>query len=207
MSSRRLTSLLAVVAATAIVAVPAAATAATAAPLVSDSGNGNTGMYLCINSYLPAQCADLLNNDAVQGQPIIIDSSTLGQGLGWNEAYEGYNVSETAPFTEGSGLNARYDNDGVYEIEKKTPGGHNGCMGVTGATWLVVWEPCDSEASTNWVLTGDEYLVNVEISNAEYAEYGNYNQPWGLSDQVNGASNGSELNVSDIDNPWYYITP
>src|SRR5580693_3604000 len=122
MSPRRLTSLLAVVAATAIVAVPAAAVAATAAPLASD-GNGNTGMYLCVNSYLPAQCADLLNNDAVQAQPIIINSSTLGQGLGWNEAYEGDNVTETFPFNEGSGLNARYDGDGIYQIEKKTPGG------------------------------------------------------------------------------------
>jgi opacity protein-like surface antigen len=201
MSSRRLTSLLAVVAATAIVAVPAAAAAATAAPLASD-GNGNTGMYLCVNSYLPAQCADLLNNDPVQGQHIIMDSSTLGLGLGWNEAFQGYNVSETAPFNLGSGLNARYDGDGVYEIEKTTPGGHNGCMGVTGAAWDVVWEPCGGDASVLWVLTGDEYLININITNAE-----NNNQPWGLSDQVNGASNGSELDVSDIDNPWYSITP
>lgn len=201
MSSRRLTSLLAVVAATAIVAVPAAAVATTAAPLASD-GNGNTGMYLCVNSYLPAQCADLLNNDAVQGQHIIINSSTLGQGLGWNEAYEGDNVTETWPFNEGSGLNARYDGDGIYEIEKKTPGGHNGCMGVTGATHLVVWEPCDSDAATDWVLTGDEYLININITDGQ-----NNNQPWGLSDQVNGPSNGSELNVYDTDNPWYSIAP
>jgi hypothetical protein len=207
MSPRRLTSLLAVVAATAIVAVPAAAVAATAAPLASDSGNGNTGMYLCVNSYLPAQCADLLNNDAVQAQPIIINSSTLGQGLGWNEAYEGDNVTETFPFDLGSKLNARYDGDGIYEIEKKTPGGHNGCMGVTGTTSMVVWEPCGSTFGTDWVLTGDEYLVNIEISDDMFTEFGNTNQPWGLSDQVNGASNGSELNVSDNDNPWYYIAP
>lgn len=207
MSSRRLTSLLAVVAATAIVAVPAAAVAATAAPLASDSGNGNTGMYLCVNSYLPAQCADLLNNDAVQGQHIIINSSTLGQGLGWNEAYQQENVTETWPFDAGSKLNARYNTDGIYEIEKTTPGGHNGCMGVTGTTHLVVWEPCGSTFDVDWVRTADEYLVNIGISNDMFAEFGNTNQPWGLSDQVNGASNGSELNVSDSDNPWYPTSP
>jgi hypothetical protein len=206
MSMRRLASLTVAAAATAALAMPGAAGAATTTPSAGDSGNGNTGQYLCVGASLPAQCADLLNNDATIGQHVIIDSSTLGLGLGWAEASQG-DVSETGPFTLGSGLNHRYAGRPIYEIQKKTPSGHNGCMGQiepSGQGFEVAWELCDGIEGNdlNWVLSSEGYLINVGVSNVE-----NDGMPWGLSDQVNGASNGSELAISDDDNPWNLITP
>ena len=185
------------VAATLLLTAPATAT--TNAP--QNGGNGDTGNYLCISDALPAQCADLLNNNATQGQHIILDGSGKGLGLGWGISFE-YNVTETSPFTAGSGLNNRYNTDGVYEIQKKTPGGHNGCMGIIGAE--VVWEPC-SVGGTDWVLSASGYWINILASDAAFSQYGVKDQPYGMSDQVNGTSDGSEITVSDLDNQWFLI--
>jgi len=189
----------AVIGAVAALLVAAPSMAAASAPL--SGGNGDTGNYLCISDALPAQCADLLNNNATQGQHIILDSSRLGLGLGWGISFE-YSVTETSPFAPGSGLNNRYNGDGVYEIQKKTPGGHNGCMGIIGAE--VVWEPC-SNGTTDWVLSNSGYWISILASNAAFDQNHVKNQPYGMSDQVNGTSNGSEVTVSNSDNAWFLI--
>jgi hypothetical protein len=161
------------------------------------SASDNSGAYLCIGATsLPAQCADLLNDNFSPGQAIIVDNSSLGQGLGWNLNLEGV-VSDSSPFTEGTGLNVRYDGDEYYTLEKTTATGHDGCMDVTTGD-EVVWDPCNSgSADELWVLSSENYWINVGYSDAGDVPFG-----------LDGGSdvNGVNITVSSTsDNPWNVI--
>jgi hypothetical protein len=175
-----------------------AATHQRTVPVVMSSHPGDLGTYLCTRGNLPAQCADLLNDSRQRNSQVIMDSSTMGLGLGWNEANQGA-VTENWPFTPGTGLNNRYFNQGanVFMIEKTIPGGHDGCMASVpnGGTFLVQWLPCDPSLYTVlWVQSSSNYWINVDTSDI-------FSTPYGMSD-VQGTNSGSEITVDSTDNPW-----
>ena len=88
------------------------------------------------------------------------------------------------PFTNGSGLNARYDHKFVYFIHAY--GETNTCAAVNDFSLTAVnLEPCGSTGYL-WVISpnGSQggYLINVGMSNFEYSQGGGSNRPYWLYD-------------------------
>jgi hypothetical protein len=195
MISRRLACV-----AAAAVAITASLAGSAQASAPQDDG-GNSGLYFCVSSSLPAQCAALKNDDFTLNQPVIMTNSATGEGLGWNLDLEG-KVSSTSPFPEGGNmLNDRYHGDDEYIIEKTTSTGHDGCMGAVqnpapdANTYYVAWMPCNLGNPVLWVESESNYWINVQTSSS-------YDQPWGMSDS-NGTADGRYVAVNSVDNPWY----
>jgi hypothetical protein len=191
-----------------LVLVLAAAAAVVIGSLPATAMASNRGQYLCINSTLPAQCADLAN--FTQSEALIMENSTTpyGAGLGWNASYTGNNVGNTSPFTAGSGLNTRYNGDPIYLIEKTTSTGHDGCIWGNISPYNAEWRTCSTGNNADWWVKSDSsYWINVGVSNVLYIDTGTPNVPYGLSDALNGSGDGNDISVWKTDNPWYLDTP
>jgi hypothetical protein len=136
------------------------------------------GEALCTHN--TDQCLDLKGDVYKTDNPIIL------YGVNWNEDRFRWNLAFqrnvrllptpwpwTAP--QDQTLDTNYLNRPVYYIEKKTPTGHNGCVGMNSdASNNLAWEKCGGSNfvanDTLWVQTGDLHYVNVGYSATVGAE-------------------------------------
>lgn len=172
----------------------------TGAAYAADGGNG--GAFACEqNSPGAASCLDLKDNETSADQQIWIysdDPAEGATGLGWNFDRQstvcgGGSCGAPGPFASGSGLNTRYNGDGVYYVEKKEGSGHDGCAGVSQG--LVAWEPCGQDG-TRWVLSALGYLINVYYSDQD-------GQPIAMTGL--GTANGSAVTIDTLNSTGYQV--
>jgi hypothetical protein len=93
---------------------------------------------------------------------------------GWcNSGY----VTETCPFTVGSGLNARYDGDPIFELATS----NNQCVGADSSWLEAVLGGClpDGGAFVGSNANG-VFLISVGVSNHFYGTTGSYDAPYWL---------------------------
>jgi hypothetical protein len=109
------------------------------------------------------------------------------------------------PFTNGSGLNARYEYDAYYQF--KTDNATTQC--VSGSNYdasnglgTLVLKGCASDAHQWFVLSSSYFLANVGANNDDYATNGTQYLPVLAGDDGNGIScnNGNGNNVTLTNN-------
>jgi hypothetical protein len=174
----------------------------------------NQGVFICIlpGGMADASCADLKGDQFTDNNTIWMWDYRTGGGLGWLLQKVG-TVGADGPFISGSGLNTRYQGDPIYNIEKTTATGHDGCMSSNGIN--VEWEPCDSTIvngtlsnGTLWVLSASSFLVNIAESNNDAMGSG-FCSPYcanvlGASSLANGTYlDGGELGLTGDYEQWY----
>ena len=117
------------------------------------------------------QCVQDSGNLTTDGNPIYLETepTRVTQDFLWNLAQIGTvtyssNCVCGKPFTDGH-IDLRYSARPVYKIEKVTSSGHDGCIGLTSTyAYFLELESCD-DANTDWVLSADQYLVSVGLTN------------------------------------------
>ena len=93
---------------------------------------------------------------------------------GWCSS--GY-VTETCPFTVGSGLNARYDGDPIFELNTS----NNQCLGADSSWLEAVLGGClPNGGAIVGSNTNGVFLISVGVSNHFYGTTGSYDAPYWL---------------------------
>jgi hypothetical protein len=162
------------------------------------TAHANATTYeICMNNPTPpftTRCMELQFDLYQTGRAIVLDNEQLNSPpdmLRWTRFPVGNVNSGTF---KNSTFDTNYNGDPIYYLEKKTPSGHNGCIGVAN-TGLLGWETCGT-FGTQWVYSGNEYFVSVGKTNQV-----NGSVPWLLSLQPNTsgscqAGTGVPLEVS-----------
>jgi len=150
----------------------------------------------------PTQCMNDWNGTLANGP--VFRFYHYGNSNGFNAVYV-LNVGTIRqvsggfqPFTDGSGLNARYNGNNVYEFEWSRNGtSQNACIAGYGPNANSVNAPCDITGSHTvlwFVLTDYNGYVSVGASNALYGRTHTANQPvWVGSNGKGNISNGDNV--------------
>jgi len=102
------------------------------------------------------------------------------------------------PFTNGSGLNSRYDGD--YVIYLQFYGGSNGCVGQSSEAYAILYTSCVPSGGAFVVSpTNGAYLISVGVSNYWYGQGGGSNRPYWL---VAGSSGQQLYFTQTANNSW-----
>lgn len=160
----------------------------------------NSGDYICIGNVgvTSLACMDLKDDNFTEDEQIYVYNSS-GNGLGWHfdavgTVCDSSSCGGPGPFISGSGMNKRYNGRTVYYLEKTEGSGHNGCAGFYSPNLQVAWEHC-GDYGTTWVYSSDDYLVNVDWSNATQFPQTMY---------ASGTANGTEITLAGINGSGGY---
>ena len=173
---------------------PGASASAPIYNVCHDNGNGTAS---CLNNR-----AGLAENDnpvqywafSAQGEP----------NNDWNAGFVGYvNGSDCTsncwPFVAGSGMNAKYNGNPVYELIWEPDTGY--CADSFDYYWPgqsgdLRLASCNPASNSQWfVYSSSHFLVSVNASNLQYVNYHVYQQPVWLG-EVSGTGNGQSVGIS-----------
>jgi hypothetical protein len=130
----------------------------------------------------------------------------------WNIGAEGTvvgtNCSSCWPFVTGSGLNAKYNGDPVYEFvwSQNTDYCADALDYYTPSQYgNLLLEECGPSSSQWYVYSSSHFLVAVNASNSQYNKYHVYQQPVWLGADNDNTNNGQPVWISpSVDNSETY---
>ena len=194
------------------VAAVLVAVAAASVGVVTASPSYAVNTIVCDHG--PHLCVDRQGSGTTIGTPIIGWGPNFGDGAqhfttpsvgAWvcgqySTVHNGENGC-VGPFTNGSGLNARYDGRPVVQV--RSYGAVDGCVVPQSLNDGAMLNVCNANGMA-WV-ANNAYLINVWASNTYYQQFGAYNTPWFLNG-VPGQGNRLPVTTSGQANidQWYF---